>query len=330
MKLNGVIDHYDDGGLLLKKAFVEKGVPAVIKSAVDLSESDRRFSDDYALVVDTGAGNEYRYPVVDAGNTLASALYFAETGSNLPEGLRKTAAANIKTALEGFGFTAPEELTKTASMELGYSDEADNSSLHKLFGLTDDNSVEMLEETFSGLSPRGKRRMAWQVKEANADFFAKLSEDTQEYAAETVGSDFAVAVDLRRTLLTDSVSNQELTDITGMAKTASADDVAEALYSFDIKHSLTHHYNRVIPDSYASVFGDSVSKTASVSRPVEVSGREYGRDSINDWFSGGGNEKLTEAFGESFSSEFSADPAGVLDSLPITHKQAIVRMIDES
>lgn len=329
MKLNGVIDHYDDEGLLLKKAFVEKGVPAVIKTAVDMSEADHQYKDDYALVINTDAGRQYKYPVVDAGNTLASALYFAETGDNLPSELQKTAAANIKAALEHFGFEAPEELTKTASMELGYSDNADNFTLQKLFGLENDNSVEMMEDAFSDLTPRGKRRMAFQVKEANADFFAKLSEDVQDYAGDSVGSDFKVAIDLRKTLLVDSVASQELADIVGMAKTASADEVAEALYEFDTRHSITHHYNRVIPDSYASVFGDSVAKTASVSRPVEVSGKEYSRDSINNWFSGGGNERLTEAFGESFSSEFSADPAGVLDSLPITHKQAIVRMIDE-
>lgn len=329
MKLNGVIDHYDDEGLLLKKAFVEKGVPAVIKTAVDMSETTQQYRDDYALVIETGSGNQFKYPVVDAGNTLASALYFAETGSKLPAELQKTAAANIKAALEHFGFEAPDELTKTASMELGYSDEADNFSLGKLFGLEGDDSVEFVEDAFKNLSPRGKRRMAFTVKEASADFFSKLSEDVQDYGGDGVGSDFAVAIDLRKTLLFDSVATRELDQIAGMAKTANAEDVAEALYEFDTRHSITHHYNRVIPDSYASVFGDSVEKTASVSRPIEISGKEYSRESINSWFSGGGNAKLTEAFGDSFTSEFSADPAGVLDSLPITHKQAIVRMIDE-
>ena len=145
MKFNGVLDHYDDEGLLLKKAFAERGVPVVIKTAVDMSDPHDRYKDDYALVVEGPRGNEYKYPVVDAGNTLASALYFAEKGSSLPAELQKTAAANIKKALETFGFTAPEELTKTASMELGYSGAADDNSLEALFGLKNDSSIEIIQ-----------------------------------------------------------------------------------------------------------------------------------------------------------------------------------------
>lgn len=330
MKITGVIDHYDDEGLMLKKAFAEKGVPPVIKTAVDLSESANRYENDYALVVSTDSGKEFKYPVVDAGNTLASALYFSETGNNLPENMRKTAAANITKALESFGFTPPEELTKTASMELGYSDKAEDTSLEKLFGLGQDPSVELVEDAFDGLSPRGKRRLAWKVKESSADMFEKLAQDTQDYASDSLGSDFKMSLDLRKILVIGSDADEGLSKIAEMSKTADPESVAEALHAFDVQHKITHHYNSVIPDSYASVFGNGVEKAASVTRPVEVSGREYAREDISDWFSAGGESKISDAFGESFASEFKSDPASVLDSLPVTHKQAIARMIDES
>ena len=330
MKLTGVIDHYDDEGLLLKKAFAQKGVPPVIKSAVDLSDAAEKLEGDYALTIKTAAGIDYKYPVVDAGNTLASALYFAEKGQNLPEDMRKTAATNINKALAEFGFDVPEELTKTASMELGYSGAADDNSLEALFGLKGDSTVEIIEDAFSELSPRGKRRMAFQVKEASADLFEKLAGGLQDYASDTIGSDFRMAIDLRKVLLVGQLESNELDKIAQMAENASPEDVAEALHEFDVRQAITHHYNSVIPDSYASVFGSSVEKAASVSRPVEISGKEYDRSDISNWYSGGGETQLTDTFGSSFAEEFKSDPATVLDSLPITHKQAIARMIDES
>lgn len=328
MKLNSVLDHYDDEGLLLKKAFAEKGVPAVIKTAVDLSEARDRFEDDYALVVNTGAGTQYKYPVVDAGNALASALYFSEHGTDLPDDLRKTAAVKIKSALENFGFTAPDELSKTAAMELGYSGDADDMSLSKLFGLENDNSIEMVEDAFADCSPRGKRRMAFQVKEASVEFFEKLSEDIKDYASDNVGSDLPLALDLRRVLLIGTTANEELDKIAQMSNTANAEEVAEALHAFDVRHEITHHYNQVIPDSYASVFGNSVEKTASVTRPVEISGKEYTSETINGWLSSGGESMLSDAFGDTFAEDFKSDPSNVLSSLPVTHKKAIARMID--
>lgn len=329
MKYNGVIDHYDDEGLLLKKAFAEKGVPAVIKTAVDMSEARDTYSEDYALVIKGDRGNEYKYPVVDAGNTLASALYFSEKGSSLPQDLQKTAAANIKKALESFGFSAPEELSKTASMELGYSEAADNNSLEALFGLSGDSSVEIIEDAFSAQTPRGKRRLMFQVKEAGADLFKHLSEDLKDYASDSLGSDFPVSIDLRKTLVTDREGIRQLNDIVELSKTAAVEDLADALEKFDVEHKITHHYNSVIPDAYASVFGDSVEKTANVSQTLEVSGKDYTPESINDWFSGGGQQKISDSFGESFADEFKSDPSGVLASLPVTHKEAIARMIDE-
>lgn len=330
MKIDGVIDHYDDEGLMLKRAFAEKGVPPVIKTAVDLSETAERYENDYALVVSSDGEKSYKYPVVDAGNTLASALYFSETGGNLPEDLRKTAAANITAALESFGFNPPEELTKTASMELGYSGAADDMSLESLFGLKNDDEFEVIEDAFDSLSPRGKRRLAWKVKESSANVFEKLAQETKDYAADKVGSDFTMAIDLRKMLVIGTDAEEELSKIAELGKTASPDDVAEALHAFDVEQKITHHYNRVIPDSFASVFGNGVEKAASVTRPVEISGREYAREDVSTWFNEGGESKISDAFGDSFASEFKADPASVLDSLPVTHKQAIARMIDES
>ena len=326
---SNVYDQYDDEGRFLRRELSDKGVPAIIKVAANLSEATIKHAEDYALVAETEHGTEYRYPVCDAGNTVASAIYFAEYGDSLPGDLRKEAAKKLNEALVSFGFTPPEELTKTAAIEVGYSGEGEDMSLETLFGFTgsDEDNMELVEDAFSGLSPRGKRRLALQVKEAGAEFSEKLA----NYAADDIGSDFNLALDTRRLVLMEADAIIELEEL---QKKASAgfvgEPLAEALTEFDEKYKITHHYNNVILDPYASVFGSTIEKAANVERPVEIGGNEYTSDRIASWVTGGGASQLEDAFGEDFKEQFQADPATVLSSLPTTHKQAIARMIDEA
>jgi hypothetical protein len=334
---SGTYDQYDDSGRFLRREMGERGIPAIVKTAADLSSPARRFEDDYALVVGTGFGTEYRYPVSDAGNTVVSAMYFSEYGDKLPDALRKQAAAKIKTALVEFGFTVPEELTKTAAMALGYSGEGDNMSLEKLFGVGgEDDPMEIIEDAFDKLTPRGKRRLAMQVKEASVngieDLPEEMSSKLEKYAGASVGSDFSLAIDTRKLVVSGPELHEELE---GFRKKASSkfinpDRLAEELTLFDTVNEISHLYDRVIPDPYAAVYGNSLEKSAGVSEPVEIGGKEYGRDTIDSWASGGGLEQIRNSFGDDFATQFEGDPATVLSSLPVTHKQAIARMIDEN
>ena len=325
---SSVYDQYDDDGKFLRKELSGKGIPAIIKVAANLSDAKVKHAEDYALVANTEHGVEYRYPVLDAGNAVASAIYFGEYGDSLPAEMRKEAAEKISAALVSFGFTPPEDLTKTAAIELGYSGEGEDMSLETLFGFSgsSDDTMELVEDAFEGLSPRGKRRLALQVKEAGAEFSEKLS----NYAADTLGSDFGLAMDTRRLVVLEADAILELEEL---EKKASAgfvgEPLAEALTAFDEKYKITHHYNKVILDPYASVFGSTVEKNASVDRPVEIDGNEYTSDMIASWANGGGASQLADTFGEDFRDQFQADPPTVLASLPVTHKQAIARMINE-
>ena len=320
-----ILDHYDDGGLLLRKVFSERGVPPIIKTAADMSSPVNPQDDDYAVVANTEFGTERRYPCVDAGNTLASAVYFTEHGDKLPDELRKEAAQKISDALTGFGLTPPEDLTKTAAMELGYSGAADDMSLEKLFGVEEDNTIEMISGAFDDCSPRGKRRMMLQVKEAGVQ---DIPEDMADYGRASVGSDLKMALDVRRLCVLDADATEELRGIFEKSAGADPEALAEEISNFDVNHKLTHLYGKVVPDPYASVFGMSIHKTASVVHPVEIDGKEYTREDISG-FSEDSGDSVKEAFGDDFAEQFRADPVGVLGSLPVTHKQAIARMIDE-
>lgn len=302
-----IVDHTDDHGRLLQKTFSGKEVPGIIKVAADISNA-KPFAEDYGLVVTTPVGNQYRYPLVDAGNAVKSAIYFGEYGSSLPADLQKTASARISEALRKFGYEPPAELTKVASAGLAQQRLSDELAFAKLFGFDEDAQFEQLDGAFDGLSPRGKIRMAMTVKEASA----------------TVGRNFAPSMDIRRL----HVSDEAELEINELEKLASGrpDVLAEAVYAFDVKHNITHMYGKRIPDPADSVFGNDLIKEAAP-RPVAIDGREYSATDIAD-FATSGKDQLTESFGEEFYDQFAASPRDVLDSLPITHQQAIARMMD--
>lgn len=326
--LGTVLDHYDDKGKLLRESFDDRGIPEVIKLAADLSDATEKNEEDYALVYDDGLSREYRYPLVDAGNALASAMYFSEYGGDLPAEKQKTAAIKINAALEQFGFEPTESLVKTASFELGFQGD-DSTSLEALFGVGSDDAWTVVDDAFDGCSPRGKRRLVMQVKEASvlARQLAKNPE-MEKYAGDSIGSDLVMALDLRARLVPGSVDS--LREFSKVASAANPDEVAAALEAFDVENSLTHLYGKHIPDAYESVFGNSLEKNASTENVVNIDGRDYTGSNVAEWVTDGGESQLSSAFGEDFANQFKADPVTVLDSLPITHKQAIARMIDES
>lgn len=322
-QLPQVLDHYDDNGQLLRRKFANTPIPAIIKTAADMSVAKRKFADDYALVCQTAHGQDFRLPVVDAGNSVASALYFAEYGDQLAPELRKVAAANLKAALESFGFQVPEELSKTAALELGYSGEAESASLEVLFGVTADDPMEMVQDAFASCSPRGKRRMMMRVKEAGA----QLPDDTADYARDEIGTDFDMALELRGLTLMDKAASADLARIKlAAADNVSPDLLASELEMFDLEHGLTHLYGKRIPDPYASVYGTTLQVKQASPQYVEVDGRSIPAEAIAD-LARDKADMVRDAFGDEFANQFEQDPVAVMHSLPVTHQQALARMI---
>jgi hypothetical protein len=324
-----VLDHYDDGGLLLRKLFADKGTPSIIKTAADMSNPATLNAEDYALVIGSEWGDNYKFPCVDAGNTLSSAIYFAEYGSTLPAEMQKEAAAKISAALESFGFDIPEDMTKVASADLGYelgsTNESEDAAFRKLFGFDESTAYEELEDEFAGMSPRGKRRLALQIKIAGVLDVAPPK--VQAYAGNEFGGDVGFCLDMRKRM----APNADIGALKEKVASASVEDAADAIYEFDISNKLTAFYGRPLPDPYASVLGNAIGTTIekNASGALEIDGRTYSSDSISS-FATAGKAQLTDAFGDDFADQFSSDPVAVLGSLPVTHKKAIARMIDDT
>lgn len=315
-----VIDHYDDGGILLRTTFAD-GVPPIVRTAINASASFQKHAQDYALVYLGDAGREYKLPVMDAGNAIASAIYFAEHGRGLPPEMQKVAAANLKTALEGYGYDVPDRLTKTAAMELGYSNESQDMSLATLFGVTADDPMREMKDAFDSCSPRGKRQMMLQVKEAGV----ALPEGLADYAGTQLGTDLHMAVELRKLAVMDKTASAQLEALLEKSASTDPETLASEIGLFDIEQGITHMYGKIFPDPYASVFGTTMrEKVAAAS--IEVDGRTYEVSTVEDFARKSGSQ-ISETFGEGFAAEFAKDPVAVMASLPVDNKRAIARMI---
>lgn len=310
-----ILDRYDDNDLFLRKVFANRGVPALVKAASDARNARNKNNEDYALVIKQGHKDIFKYPVFDAGNTVASAVYFGEYGQQLEEEHQKTAATNIKVALESFGFVVPEVLSKTASIELGYSNAAEEMSLEALFGF-EPGEAEVVQDAFNKCSPRGKRRLMVQVKEASAT----PHEDREAYSSTVLGTDLEISLDARRLLVGDE-AHEALDLIMIKSSSVTPEVLVSDVAQFDLDHQLVHHYGKFIPDPFESIYGRSISKHASPDT-VEVGGEATTDTTLANMIEMS-YSRIEDSFGSSFAEQLKSDPVPVFTSLPTPHKKAL-------
>ncbi len=324
-----VVDHWDDEGLLLRKTF-GANVPPVFATAANLSEASQRHPKDYAVFVKTAAGLATKFPLVDAGNAAASAVYFAECGQYLPLGMQKEAAVKITQALEGFGMPTHKQLDKLAAVDLGSSEGADDAALMSLFASDSDDQFELLRDEFDGLSPRGRRQLAMQVKTAgiNLDDIPEL----KDYVSNQVGLNLGLAIEARKMATGWEPNAASALDLI-KEKTASgqlpADEAVEALELFDRRMGITQYYERSVPDPVYSIYGGQAEEDYTKVASIQVGDKMYDNEDVISFAQGAGT-RLEGEFGAQFAQQFAADPVAVLESLPETHKAIVAGMMDDA
>lgn len=306
-----IYDRYDDGGKFLTEAYAGK-VPDVIKTATDVSGAVAMYEDDYALALETPRGVEYKYPIVDAGNTLASAVYFAKYASHIPQDKFAEAKDKLMSAMENFDLMLGS-VEKIASITLGFEDNAaEDQALLDLFGGGDD--MEVLTDYFNDCSPTGRRRVMMQVKEAGVKLAAAGAD---AYFAEELGADLYAGLFARK----DCVMPEQRAGLDAIfEKSASAPpaEIVHEIEQFDKAHHLVHLYGGLIPDPYQTVYGNTM-KTASAGNVDEIRAHYEAK-----------KEALLAAYAPDMVNQLIEDPITVFDSLPDPDKQAIEAIVKES
>lgn len=319
-----VLDRFDDNDLYLEAAFAERGLPDIIKIAAHTNDMLEKHAADFALVIDSEIGyKEFKYPIMDAGNAIASAVYFNEFGSSLEPELQKEAANNIGHALASFGFDVPAELTKTAALELGFTGEADDMTLESIFGVTGEKSdVELLKDHFDDSSPRGKQRIAFRVKEAGANHV------DLDYARDSVGTDLEFAIEYRKQLVAaDSAEETYLDGLLEKSASADVESLIKELSTFDVDNHLTYLYSNGLPDPVKSVLGTELAKEASAVRRINV-GDESMLVSDFETKLSGAYDDIGSKFGNELVTQLKSSPELVFNSLPSPHKSAIANILN--
>lgn len=333
MNTLGIFDMYTDRGAYLAKALEGRTPPDLFKTAMDMSTVQRKDPNDYAVATETAHGTLYMYPIVDPANAAISAIYFAECADRMPEGLRKEAAAKLTVALKTFGLDAPAELTKTAAIQLGYSDEAGNNTgdrvLERMFGIDKDPTVEVDHAAVSELTPRGRLQLSWRLKEAG--LLQTAPKALQDYAGNSIGDAFSGALARRR--FATGLDTEACAELDTLLEKSAAlkyrpDIMLDALEAFDDKYNLSRFYGEAgkLPDPVASVYG-VLEKTASDKKEI-VAGVEVTSGKLAALLKEK-SAQLRDAYGEDFVAQLSRAPFEVFSSLPNPHKRDIVGLMND-
>lgn len=311
-----ILDHYDDGGRLFLAEVAGNPVPDMVKQAVDMSTVPL-YENDYALVVQTEGGRLGKFPIADAGNALASAVYYEKTAFELPTFVRKSAATKLVEALEEYGIPVPPYLLSDLNLPM-----EKEASLEDVFANMVGHPGRTLEEMFEAGSPMDRREAALTLVQNGTEMPPKLA----HYAAHVMGSDVAYGIDCRIRHLAAEYRGP-LEQLKKVAHLNPPDEVAAMLSDLDQETGLTMRYGVDVPDPFETVFGQQVKRASLHKRAsLEIGGRALAADRI-EAFLQSRPDAVVQAFGDDVANQLAERPIEVLTSLPEPHQLAIARMI---
>lgn len=313
-----VLDHQDDDGAFFVRTLGDSPCPDIVKTAADTSLA-QPYAEDYALAVNTPSGPLFKYPIVDAGNAVVSAIYFEKTASALPDGLRQEAATRICEALQSVGLEPTAALVQLASAEKTASAPDQYEERYQEMRARQSNVVD----EFLSRAPSQRRELALMMKTAGK----QLPDDVACYGEDAHGSDLPFACGLRVQLTSDA-HRGNFDDLLKVAYAHSPAEIIEVLAEFDLANGLTRFYDTKLPDPYRSVYGTTLEKAAMRKvASISINGRSYASDVVGR-FASKHSIDIDATFGEGVSHQLADDPIAVLTSLPDPHRRAIATMID--
>ena len=325
MSTKKVYDLTDDGGKYLEsaRAHLPSGYAALIDTkAALLKTASSREMDGFAFVFrDEYGGMQHRYPVMDQGNALTSALYFGQYGDNIPSEDYGYVREKLARALQTYGLH--KLATATAARVLTVNNEqSDDSVLSRLFGADSDAFArgELASAIRNDMSLLEKRAAVMA-----APSLASLDTSLSELVGERIGQAAAVGIETRAAIAGGkgygSAEFMKLAAFVRANKDASPDAVIVELVELDEKYGLTNLYGSAIADPVRTVLSDPKCKIAEPC--AYVNNKRVTEAALR----GVAKEKLAEAFGAQFAEAFVSRPFDVFVSLPDPHKLVISEML---
>ena len=323
-----IVDQYDDNFGKLRMQSAQGKLPDVVQFSVDMRKVASKREGDYALVVTAAdGGKELKFPIVDAGNAVASAFYFEKCASTLPESVSAAVSAKLSEALESFGLGAVGEVVKEAAAGSTRTKLASAVGgallLHQMFGESEDESSTIL--AINEMAPHEREKLAHAMLQ-RGDKSPTPTFDPAAYVGDSIGSGIELAFATR--LFAAGCSTEAADELNGFREKVASlryrpRDMIALLEDFDSKHNLPRYYGSTLLDPIAAVY-NTIEKTAAA-RCTTVQGREVRDEDLRKLAVN--KVKLAEKFGEDFADTFSRDPFAVFISLPDPHKNIIAEML---
>ena len=320
-----ILDHYDDRGALFLREIGSLPIPDFVKTASDVTSANK-FSEDFALVVDTDRGRLHKFPLVDKGNTFLSALYFEKTAHALPVEVRKNVAESLSAALTEYGFSVPSYVKEAAALEKVASAPRLNLEIEYAEKQASRTEQEIVNQ-FAQVHPMARPEAARMLKEAGVPLPAAVA----CYARSELGSDFEAAIISRSRFVQPAVA-EAMRDLVKVASQVSVEELANELYEIDQEFGLTRLYDTKVADPYRSILGTELAgarEKYARATSITIDNTTFTEEGIRE-LAAKNTEKIDDAFGGGLSTQLVVDPVAVLGSLPVPHQQALARILNDS
>lgn len=344
------LDVYDDDDLSLLQG--KQDIPEDVKEA---SLSPRSGYDRFAITILTKEGQARDvYPINDYETTWLSKNYFNENHNNLSDRAKTAAATRIKAACNRFDveldkesavneFSEDEkvghvkiEQSKAVSASDGNREKTANNYLfseRQRYPADHEEHLKTAENYFEKharrMTPKRRKKFCRNlVKRANEIDYDITSDVVHRYASGSKADNahIKLAFEARKEYLQSSQAKEKLAELFETKDDVPADVLAEALSEFDKKAGIDELQGRRFPDPYKSVqsgLDEAMDKEAAES--VTYQGTTITPDDIQSI----PDKKLKKHFSSTQIDEMKNNPVPVFESLPTTHKEILVGLINE-
>jgi len=264
------MDFYSDNGALLQRKLKGTAIPDYIKNAVYLTREKQASLEDTDFAYADG-GKRY-FPIVDAGNTAISTIYFLEKRAEIPKEDRPGIAMALVDACRQFGIEPPDILIQEAQGEPVNPIEK-KASVKTL----DDRDIVRAAATFEDMyrtyDPPTRRKTALDIVKAASAYgidSGSIPVVVRIYAGSSWNPELPAHLAVREQLLKEAGSKfaQVIPHLMEAALSSDVDPerFAEELFLLDKEAGLLHLYDERLPDAFIC--------TLAPDEPEDTTGKE--------------------------------------------------------
>jgi hypothetical protein len=322
-----ILDVYDDIELSGLKKIAFENIPNRVKNMEFLSnnELNKLVDDDFALVTLDKLGKFRRYPINNYENAWLSSHYFANTHSELSDKLAKQASKKIGEACRYYNIDLPElrSLEKKASNEIWALPSQGKYPITTKTQITE--GLDYFEKYAAQMHPRHRHEFSANIQKQASRLKVNIDKYKlvlQKYASRTIAPEYKANLSKRMELVNDK-GRKFLNKLAYIyISPEEIEKAAQIIESFDVKNSISQHWDKHIQNPYTTFYG--IEKRAEYS--FEASGQEFSDSELIAALTQN-RSKFEEYFGKHVVDAIEKDPIAIVESMPDPNKEVLANLV---